>query len=262
MGRKRTSWSSIRKISQGFFLVCWIVLFISTVGLAWPAHLVHIPAQLDPLLMVAQAIASRALVGGILFSLITILLTFVFGRSWCGWICPVGTTLDIFHLSQKHTKKTTIPDGWRRVKYVLLAAILMAALFGNLTLLVFDPITLWVRTLAGGIWPALNTAFSATEMFLANFSWLDTPLQWVDQLLRPAVFPAEDVGIRYTWLPVSIFAGIILLNLVAERFWCRYLCPLGGLLGWISRFALVKRTVETGCKSCGTVQQVLPDWNN
>lgn len=258
MAGKFFSASRLRKISQVIFLAFWVVLWFATTNLAWPAAWVQLPAQLDPLLAIAQAIASRALSVGMLLALVVIALTLVFGRAWCGWICPVGTVLDIFSFRRKKTEQKTPPETLRKGKFLLLAAILIAALFGNLTLLIFDPITLWLRTWTGGIGPALDAAFTAVEQALAEIPWMVPGLSWLDQALRPAVFPYVPLGSRGSWLPVLIFTGLILLNLLAGRFWCRYLCPLGGLLGLLAKFSLVRRVVGDECKSCGACSKVCP----
>ncbi|MFU8773625.1 MAG: 4Fe-4S binding protein, partial [Anaerolineales bacterium] len=51
---------------------------------------------------------------------------------------------------------------------------------------------------------------------------------------------------------------VILLNLAAPRFWCRYICPLGALLGLLSKFAIVTRKVGDECKGCTICAQVCP----
>lgn len=104
----------------------------------------------------------------------------------------------------------------------------------------------------------MNTAFTAFEIFLSRFEFLGGALQWLDQAVRPALLPLEPIGTRLVWLPVLVFSAIVLLNLAAERFWCRYLCPLGGLLGWISRLALVKRQVGGECTRCAACARDCP----
>ncbi len=250
-------WKGLRKWVQGITLFLWVVLFIASANLLWPVSLLQLPAQSDPLLMISQSIASRTWTAGILICLITILLTLTFGRVWCGWICPVGTVLDIFP-GKKEDNKSHSSENLRTIKYLLLAAILLSAVFGNLSLLILDPITLWIRTLTGSIWPALNTTFTAGEVFFSQISWMDEPLQWLDQIARPVIFPLEEVGTRFVWLPITIFSIILLANLVARRFWCRYLCPLGGLLGWISRYAIIKRQVSSDCTQCGFCSKNCP----
>lgn len=207
----------------------------------------------------AAVIAGRTLHVSLILSLVVLGFTFVFGRSWCGWICPVGTTLDIFRFRKKSKKiGISIPVNFRKIKFILLTVILIAALFGNLSLLILDPMTLWVRTLTGGIGPVLNIAFTTVEHWLSNIPWLVPSLIKLDTVVRPAIFPVEAIGVQLVWLPLLLFSILILLNILAERFWCRYLCPLGGLLGWISRVSLVKRTAQSGCTRCGKCSRVCP----
>jgi ferredoxin len=51
-------------------------------------------------------------------------------------------------------------------------------------------------------------------------------------------------------LIAGLFVAIVALNWWVERFWCRYLCPLGGLLGLVSKLAFVRREVSEDCALC------------
>jgi len=57
----------------------------------------------------------------------------------------------------------------------------------------------------------------------------------------------------YPFLPLVV---ILILNLVAKRFWCRYLCPLGALLAFLSKFSWLKRHVLDSCVKC---KQCVPE---
>ena len=259
MAKKPFPWGILRRVIQGVAFFGFLVLWVTTAGLALSAIWGRLPIALDPLLAMAAVIAGRTLHVSLILSLVVLGFTFVFGRSWCGWICPVGTTLDLFHFRKKSKKiGFSIPENFRKIKFVLLTVILIAALFGNLSLLILDPMTLWVRTLTGGIGPILNIAFTAAEQWISNIPWLVPSLIKLDTVVRPAIFPVEAIGVRLVWLPLLLFSILILLNILAERFWCRYLCPLGGLLGWISRVSLVKRTAQSGCTQCGNCSRICP----
>lgn len=217
--------------------------------------------RLDPLLALTSLLSSRVFLSGMSLALIVVVLSVVFGRAWCGWICPLGTILDLFRFKrgwQKPVLDHTNDQGWRKVKYSLLIAIIIASLLGNLTLLIFDPLTILYRTLTASIWPALDKAVTAFEASLINVPSLAEPIIIMDAWLRPGLLPLEPAYTPAALLFASVFTGIIALNLLAPRFWCRYLCPLGALLGLISKVALFQRQVDQDCKGCSLCERVCP----
>ena len=257
-GQPEGPWVTARKAVQYSTLLFFIVLFIWSQRDGWPANVVDVPVRLDPLLMLSHLIASRTFLAGSALTLIVLLLTLVFGRAWCGWICPLGTTLDLFPLRRRDGRRRAPAEGWRSVKYTLLLIILVAALFGNLTLLFFDPLTIWFRTMTVSIWPAADQVITAVESVLYQAPILAGPVSNLDQWLRPVLLPTSPAYYRDTLLFAGIFLGVIALNLFAPRFWCRYLCPLGGLLGVLSKVALFKRQVNEECTGCVLCSEVCP----
>jgi MauM/NapG family ferredoxin protein len=249
----------LRKTVQALAMLLFFYLFVYATFLnaqAGPADLFY---RLNPLVAITAMLAGRVFIAGLALSFVTVVLTLIFGRVWCGWFCPMGTTLDIFSPRRKNRKTQPAPAaGWRRVKYILLAFLLLAALFGNQSLLFLDPITIMTRTLANAVWPALRSAVYSLEAFLYGFDGLWGPLDIIHQAVIYPLF--KDVQSVYTLaVPVFLFfAGIVALNWVAQRFWCRYLCPLGGLLGLLARFALLRRVTDAGCTSCAACTHRCP----
>ncbi len=251
-------WVTARKTVQVIALALFIGLFVVSRQGGWDGSLTNLPMRLDPLLVISNTIASRTWLAGSTVALLTILLTIVFGRAWCGWLCPLGTLLDFMPLKSWRGQRPAPSENWRQVKYDLLLITLMAALFGNLTLLFLDPLAIFFRTLSTAIWPALDQIVIAIETALYQLPALDGPISALDIALRPALLPSEPAFYRDSLLFASMFFGLLLLNIFAPRFWCRYLCPLGGLLGWISRIALFRRTVSDGCQGCQLCMPVCP----
>ncbi len=215
--------------------------------------------------MGTAVIVNRALVGGAALALLTLFLTLGFGRVWCGWICPLGTVLEWVTPNRPHTLKAIqqrpgriVPDSWRAVKYVLLLAIAFAAILGNQTLLFLDPLTVFYRTLSSAIWPGLTSAVFSLEGFLYQFSFLWNILDVGHRLVVAPLFGSIRPVFTSAWIITLIFIAIVGLNWVAERFWCRYLCPLGGLLGAVSKLAFVRRSVGEGCTTCGLCSPACP----
>jgi polyferredoxin len=250
-------WKTVRKAVQYVALVAFVALFVASRRGGWAADLVNTPMRFDPLGMLAGAIASRALLAGSALALVVLVLTLVFGRAWCGWLCPLGTVLDYFTPQRKIQPIFKEPARLRSVKYVLLLTTLVAALFTNLTLLVFDPLMILFRTLTVAIWPAIDRIISAAETALYPVGILQDPINAFDKLVRPTLLPDAPMYYRDAALFAAFFIGLIALNWIAPRFWCRYLCPLGGLLGLLSKISLVRRVVVasecTGCDACARV---------
>lgn len=253
--KKRTNpyrgWVIARKVTQYAILAVFFLFFLmSRRDGGWPPELVNLPFRLNPLTMLAHMLSSRSFLAGSALAIITFGLSLLFGRAWCGWICPLGTTLDLFSLKKIRRRRGAPAEGWRKIKYLLLVAILTAALLGNLTLLVLDPLTILYRTLTVSILPGLDRLVTWLEQLLFRIPFLSGPVASFDAFIRPAVLPVQPASFPYGLLFAALFLVVIGLNIFAERFWCRYLCPLGGLLGWISKIALFRRVVDEKCSGC------------
>ncbi len=220
---------------------------------------VNLPMRLDPLAMLAQTLASRRFLASSALALVTVALTLVLGRVWCSWLCPLGTLLDWMPLRRLRGRRQPPPDSWRAAKYGLLLTLLSAALLTNLTLMVFDPLTILFRTLSAAVWPAIDQLATAAQFSLyRSVPGVRPLLDLFDRVMRPVILPAQPAFYRATLLYAGIFVSIVGLNVVAHRFWCRYLCPLGALLGVPSKVALFRRRVNASCNQCGACARACP----
>lgn len=242
-------WITLRTAVQILAFIGFIALFLAAKPLIM---------GIDPLAMLSNLISSRRLEMLSFAALIMVALSLVFGRAWCGWLCPMGTILDWFSFSYWKRKYAALPEWLRSIKYVLLIAILFATLFSNLTLLVFDPLTIMVRTFAVSIWPGLDALIGIIESLLNGIGPLQEAVARFDNLIRPALFPTEALDYRDAWFFGLIFAVIIALNLLSRRFWCRYICPLGAFYGIISKVSIIRRQVGENCIKCKFGEDICP----
>ena len=244
---------NIRRASQGIFLLIFLTLFLQTESkganeLGYP---VKIFLDADPLLWLTTALATRSPERLLSLALIIIAATALLGRVFCGWACPLGALND---LAARLGHPRQRPLGWFRLKYLILLFILAASVFTLQPAGFVDPLSLTIRSLALSIYPAFSHAVSAVfdAIYVAQLPVLTDASEAVYSLLKKTVLPFRPPQFHQAFFLGALFLGIIGLNLVERRFWCRYLCPLGALLGILSRWALLKRSVSEGCDGCGT----------
>jgi polyferredoxin len=183
-------------------------------------------------------------------------LTLLAGRLFCGYLCPLGSTIDFSDLSLQRKREIGREENrryrrYRNVKYYLLTLLIVAGVMGFSFFYAFDPISLLTRSFTSFVYPLI--------LFVAN-GFLD--------LIRPLAERLGFVGIAHAhfiqpvygsnFITFFIFIGILSLIYLSRRFWCRYLCPLGALLGVFSLLAPIRRKVEKGCTGCGLCQNECP----
>lgn len=256
-GRNRSYWHRWRQAAQALTFVLFLALALMTLQGVTP-FFHDLFFDLNPLVGMAAMLAGKTLLLGMMWMLFTLLLTLVLGRAWCGWICPLGTVLDWVPSRKAGKKDRDLPSLWRYVKYLLLFAVLFAALLGSLTLIFLDPITLIFRTLSTSILPGLSYLAEAWNFLFYQIGFLQPLASWMDTALRPWLITQQQFYLPNLIL-LAVFVAVLALNSVRDRFWCRYLCPLGGLLALVSRASLFGlRVDQDGCKSCGRCAAVCP----
>jgi polyferredoxin len=156
-----------------------------------------------------------------------ITLSFVFGKAFCSWICPIGLLSEyVGNLSEKIFKGRIVPRRvldypLRGLKYLLLGFFVFAIFF----------------------------AMNGEEIR----AFLDSPYNKV-----------ADVKMYYFFANITRFASIVILSLLVlsfaiRHFWCRYLCPYGALLGILTVLSPSKIVRnKTTCIDCGKCAQACP----
>lgn len=248
---------AIRRISQIIFFSLFIYLILAAARLFKPLLPVDLFTQFDPLVALISMISARGLAGETFLSLIVVGITLLLGRVFCGWICPLGTFLDI---SDRILFKRRLRRNFRQfpiVKYYLLFGLFVAAIFSIQAIYLLDPIALITRTFALGFTAPLQFILKwFSNLFyglsynsydpLANASlWLSDRFTSWEFTSGPQLHYRQSIPI------LLIFAAILGLNVISKRYWCRNLCPLGALLGLISRVSYLSRIVGAGCNDCG-----------
>lgn len=217
----------------------------------------------DPLIAISNALATHALYRGLLWSLTILIPTFFLGRFFCGWICPLGS-LNHFFGSLKSEKKrgprlieSNRYKVWQTLKYYLLVPLLVSAALGGAVLTFVDPISLLFRSLTLSVLPAINVALNAVlgvlyRSGIPGFGFVADALRF---LLQTSLVSFRQPHFRQAFFIGLIFVAIMTLNLRVTRFWCRALCPLGALLGAVSRWSILG--IEKNAADCDECRRCL-----
>ncbi len=244
--------TTVRILSQVFFFTLFTFLLWATWFSRLGGYPVSLFLEVDPLVGFATALSTGTVYRWLWRGLFVLIPTLLLGRVFCNWMCPygalhqlVGWLFNIRSNAQK-IESNRYRSGYQ-LKYYILAVMLVLACFGSLQIGLLDPICLLVRTFAVAVSPAADLATSALLSGLADRG-LDLP--WLGALSTAPGAPEQRVFGGAWFVGVVIF-GLVGANLVVPRFFCRFLCPLGAFLGWLSRFALwrIDRDV-TKCTDC------------
>ena len=227
----------LRKIRTTLAIVFFTgitLLFLDFTGtihrwLHWMAHI-----QLVPALLFNAALA-----------LIPLLLTLMFGRIYCSVICPLGVFQDAVAWLHNHGRKR--PYSYSKaiswLRYTILGVMIVAFVAGiGSAVAMLEPYSAYGRI--------------ASNLFQPLWQFGNNVLANVAERMDSYAFYTTDVWIKS--MPTFIIAIATLLTVVtlawrSGRTYCNTICPVGTLLGAISRFSMMKIRIDTDkCRNCGS----------
>jgi polyferredoxin len=265
----------LRRCIQTLCLLLFVYLFLQTAY--HPVNKTGGPVtlffELDPLVLVGTWLAGNPVPLALLLSVGTLCITMFLGRWFCGWICPFGTLNQVITQLRSGSMASRLKRAQysrrQRWKYLILIGLLAGTLTGLNLIGWFDPFSLLYRSLATAVFPALNSGAHALFAWLyendpglgsVKITKVSEPIYEVlrNHLLvegRPPYYWGVLIGI--------IFGGILALNLWRYRFWCRYICPLGAMLGLVGKNPVLRlKRDDTACNNCRICVAVCPAGSN
>lgn len=195
------------------------------------------------------AVFSLASAGGFL---VVVLITLISGRIYCSVICPLGILQDIVnYIARWRSKKKRFFKFHKAVpilRYVLLSVTVFAVIAGLGWLVTWlDPYSIAARTFTYLLKPLV--VWFNNDIVVPLFQKFEIYLFYHQNLLVASILPA-----------VITLAVIIAIGYFAwkrGRLFCNTICPVGTLLGEISRFSFFKvqfdKNVCTRCGRCAGV---------
>ncbi len=236
----------LRRFSQIVFLLIFCILFLQAKDPLTTSIPPDLLLRLDPLAGLMTMITSRTLISAFWPALIILLLTFFLGRSFCGWICPLGSTLDIWNRIIPPGKRR----GNRRWKYTLLFGLVLLAILAIPAVWLLDPLIIFTRSLALSIYPIGVWVIDGLISTAINIQLTEGLAFTIWELLQGWFLILNPLHTALLFTTLLVFIGILALEKFGKRTWCRILCPLGALLGLISHISPFGRKVTDECTSC------------
>ncbi|MEW6667590.1 MAG: 4Fe-4S binding protein [Thermodesulfobacteriota bacterium] len=247
-----------------FQRIIQLVLLLLFLSLLWLAAFplppwveVDLFLRLDPLIALGTMATARAFVPGLAWALIILGMAFALGRAFCGYICPMGSTLDLGDWLAGSGKRGGRQNSfeksgrYRNWKYLLLAALAGSSLVGIGYHFLFAPLSIITRFYGLVLYPIL---WLFSDLFLGIF--------------RPVFQTVGLEGLSFVQVKVphfstNLFVALLVLAILAlgrlqPRFWCRNLCPAGAMLALCSRRPLFRRIVSDRCNRCGRCVRICP----
>ncbi len=247
------------RISQFIFLAIFLILFVNTEYRGKDEISVAINSffRANPLVVVTYLLAVKAFTLLLLPGIFMFVFSAILGRFFCGWICPLGTIIDLVTARIRKTMPIRILKT--RFKYYLLFSLLFAAFFNVNVAGIFDPIAILVRALTFFLYPLLGYAVRTGWVDLYNTIGDNRDyVEFTYTFLKDYVLPFRETFCPLAFISFLFFLVILFLERYEERNWCRNLCPLGTLLGLLSSFSILKRRPASLCGDCGDCKHICP----
>lgn len=229
----------IRIILAFFCFTAITLMFLDFTGtlhnyFEWLAHIQLLPA---------------VMAGNIVVVAVVLLLTLLFGRWYCSILCPMGVMQDLFYkpgLRHRNKKKVrqsaegTKPMNKLRIAVLAVFVILLVAGVNAVALLI-APYSAYGRI--------------ASNLFQPVYLWVNNLLAGVAEHYGSYAFYSADVWLK-SGLTLAVaavtFAVVGFLAWRGGRTWCNTICPVGTVLGFVSKYALFKPVIDNNkCLSCG-----------
>jgi MauM/NapG family ferredoxin protein len=240
--------SPTRLVQTAGFLLFAGLIYLAAFPLV-PGLPVDAFLRLDPAAALAAVLAGRTWIPAFGAALLALAATALLGRFFCGWICPLGTTLDVTDRRGKEHFRHVI--SWRPVKYQILLALAAGAFLGVSLVFLVSPLALATRFYGMLVYGVIG---AAADIIFESIRPLARGLDW------PWLAYADPSAPRFSMqvAAMAIMGLILATGRLAPRFWCRCLCPAGAIFALAAFRPLWRRTVSNACIDCGRCQRACP----
>ncbi len=229
----------LKKIRIGLALLCFSLLTLLFLDFTGTLH--HWLGWLTKIQLMPALLAMN--IGVVIFLMI---MTLAFGRIYCSVICPLGIFQDLVSWIAGKRKKNRFSYSkavhWLRCGFL---ALFIAALISGVSSLValLDPYGAYGRI--------------ASNLFSPFYRWGNNTLAYFAERANSYAFYHADVWLKSLATFVIAALTFTLITVLAwrnGRTYCNTVCPVGTILGFLSRFSFLKPVFNNekcnGCNLC------------
>ncbi len=197
--------------------------------------------QFTPSLLKFITITSLSATGFIVVFILTVLL----GRAYCSAICPLGILQDFFIRAGKLfniRKRFKYQKPYFKLRNIILVLVVISLFTGSLLLVnILDPYSLYGKF--------ANRLLMPAGIWLNNHIATALESQGIYYLFRIDIIPLKTFTLV---LPVLIILVLTIMAGKHGRLYCNTICPVGTILGWISRYSAFRIDYDRmKCSKCG-----------
>jgi ferredoxin len=233
---------SFRILFSALVFICFFLLFADFKYLIPSKYInILISLQFIPSILKFHDLGTLVTAG---FAAVMI-LTILTGRTYCSFLCPLGTGQDINSRIGGRIKRKFRRYGYKKpftvLRYFLLAATVIVSLVLGYLLTVLDPYSVFGRFM---------TYFSRPVVLVIN-NFIAGILGRFDIYTLNHIHITGFQLLAYS-IPVVFLLLVSLLSLTKGRLYCNMICPVGTLLGLLSKVSLLRiKMDENKCTRCG-----------
>lgn len=182
---------------------------------------------------------------------ITLIIGGIFGRMLCGWVCAFGFFQDL--LKKVPVKKLKISKplnkGLRDIRAVIFWAVIIIAGFVGYKELIGESVTTGFGNFANQPWTPLNPAATLFVFFFYLIFWRYYPGGDPD-------FSASTWTFMF-YFRIILLLAVVVLSIFIPRFYCRYVCPTGYVMGFTAKYSLIGIARNPArCTKCGKCEDM------
>ena len=248
--------AKIRRVVQILFLLLFFVLFLAARYPYTSGFPADVLLRMSPLIPLFEFLSDHRLSLIFLPALIILALTPFLGRFFCGWICPLGTSIDVASKVVK-SPSNRVSGKWEKLRFLKFGILLGCVILALVNIHVWgylDPLSIFNRMLTVVFYPFGTLFVDNALQAVARIPGMEGVAYAVLDPFKAYVMPEPQAHNQQLFWIALLAVAIFCAEKLSRRFWCRNICPAGAWLGFLGQFRMFERIVGEACPVCNKCQ--------